>query len=54
MSTGRVTSITIGEIGIYEELGSEMLVPIMLKTPAAWNLVSAFASKVRKIKMAAK
>jgi len=38
-------------MGIYEELGPGKLVPIMLKTPAAWNLVSTFASKGMKIKM---
>jgi len=34
---------SLGEIGIYEALGPGTLVPIMLRTPAAWNLVSAFA-----------
>jgi len=41
---------SICEIGIYEELGPGTLVPIMLKTPAACNFMSTFASKVMKIK----
>jgi len=42
---------SLGEIGIYEKLEPGTLVPIMLKTPRACNLVTAFASKVIKIKI---
>jgi len=43
----------VDEIGIYEGLGSGTLVPIMLKSPPAWNLMSAFTSELMKNKMEA-
>ena len=38
----------LDKIGIHEWLGPETLVPIMMKSPAVWNLVFVFAPEMMK------
>ena len=44
---------SLAVIGIHDQLGPRNLVPVMLTSSEAWNLVSAFASAVMKTKMEA-